>query len=136
MPSRMSETNRARSYDTRQNRGASLSGPTPKAMIDKYSIIPILACVFTIIVSSLEYKLFDLSTTETRLDNRLFWPVMAAISVILAVQRRSRLRKPLPPHIICLLVYLAFAAASVLWSFNKEASFIRFSQQAMVITSI
>jgi exopolysaccharide production protein ExoQ len=137
--SRISEKNRARSYDTRQNRRASrtaLSSPTPTAMIDKYTIIPILACVFATIVSPLEYTIFALPETETRLDTRIFWPVMAAISVVLAVQHRSRLPRPLPPHIVCLLVYLAFAGASVLWSFNPKVSFIRFAQQAMIVTSI
>ena len=61
---------------------------------------------------------------------------MAAISVVLAVQHNSRLRRPLPPHIICLLVYVAFAGASVLWSFNPRVSFVRFAQQAMIVTSI
>ena len=59
---------------------------------------------------------------------------MAAISVILAVQNRSRLT--LPPHIICLFAYLAFAGASVLWAFSPERSFIRYLQQVMIVTSI
>jgi O-antigen ligase len=33
-------------------------------------------------------------------------------------------------------MYLAFAGASVLWSFNPRVSTIRFAQQAMVVTSI
>jgi O-antigen ligase len=62
---------------------------------------------------------------------------MAAISVVLAVQNRSRLgRLTLPPHIVCLLAYLAFAGASVLWAFRPELSFIRFVQQLMIVTSI
>ena len=36
-------------------------------------------------------------------------------------------RLTLPPHIICLLAYLAFAGASVLWAFRPELSFIRFA---------
>jgi exopolysaccharide production protein ExoQ len=138
-PSRMSETNRARSNDTRQNRRGLptlLSGPTRKAIIDKCTTVPILVCVFATIVSPLEYIIFALPENETRLDTRVFWPAMAALSVFLAAQHRSRLPKPLPPHIICFLVYLAFAGASVLWSFNPRASLIRFAQQAMIVTSI
>jgi O-antigen ligase len=59
---------------------------------------------------------------------------MAAISIALVAQNRSRLT--LPPHIICLLAYLAFAGASVLWAFTPESSFVRFVQQVMVVTSI
>ena len=74
---------------------------------------------------------------EPRPENRIFWPAMAAISVVLAVRNRSRLgRLTLPPHIICLLAYLAFAGASVLWAFRPELSFIRFVQQVMIVTSI
>jgi O-antigen ligase len=135
MNSPISEPSRARSYDTRQNRRA-LGNPTPAGVIDRFALLPILACVFAAIISPLEYTILGVSTTETRLDTRIFWPVMAAISVVLAAQHHSRLRRPLPPHIICFLVYLAFAGASVLWSFNPRVSFIRFAQQAMIVSSI
>ena len=109
-------------------------------MIDKYAIVPISACVFALIVSPLlifvnSFPIQTLqSAMESRPENRIFWPAMAAISVVLAVRNRSRLT--LPPHIICLLAYLAFAGASVLWAFRPELSFIRFVQQAMIVTSI
>lgn len=105
-------------------------------VIDNCSIMPIVACIFATIVSPLEYTIFNLPVEETRLDTRIFWPVMVGISVALAIRYRSRLRWPFPPHITCLLAYLAFAGASVLWSFNPRVSFIRFAQQAMVVTSI
>ena len=74
---------------------------------------------------------------EPRPENKIFWPAMAAISVVLAVRNRSRFgRLTWPPHIICLLAYLAFAGASVLWAFRPELSFIRFVQQVMIVTSI
>jgi exopolysaccharide production protein ExoQ len=112
-------------------------------MIDKFAILPISACVYASIV----FPLLLFVTTgpphtlqsimETRPENRIFWPAMAAISVILAVLNRSRLgRLTWPPHIICLLAYLAFAGVSVLWAFRPEFSFIRFVQEVMVVTSI
>jgi O-antigen ligase len=62
---------------------------------------------------------------------------MAAISILLAVQNGPRPTKlTWPPHIVCLLAYLSFAGASTLWSLNPSVSFIRFAQQAMVVTSI
>jgi O-antigen ligase len=109
-------------------------------MMDKCAIVPISACVFALIVSPLlifvspiEHTVQSL-LTEHRPENKIFWPALAAISVVLAVQNRSRLK--LPPHIACLFVYLAFAGASVLWAFSPEISFIRFIQQVMIITSI
>jgi exopolysaccharide production protein ExoQ len=109
-------------------------------MIDKYAIVPISACIYALIVSPLliYFNSFPIQTLqaamESRPENRIFWPAIAAISVILAVRNRSRLT--FPPHIICLLAYLAFAGASVLWAFSPESSFIRFIQQAMIVTSI
>jgi O-antigen ligase len=110
-------------------------------MIDKCAIVAISACVFALIVSPLlifftssPIDVLEAQVYPQRPENRFFWPALAAIAVALAMQNRSRLI--LPPHIICLLVYLAFAGASVVWAFNRELSFIRFTQQAMIITSI
>jgi exopolysaccharide production protein ExoQ len=105
-------------------------------MIDKFAIVPISACVFALIIFPLLlfFSYSDINTLDGRLEPRIFWPAMAAISVILAAQNRSRLA--LPPHIICLFAYLAFAGASVLWAFSPERSLIRFVQQVMIVTSI
>jgi O-antigen ligase len=145
MHPRISEADRARDYDTRQNRGASRTafiGPTPRGMIDKFVILPGLACIFALTVSPLfnYFTPLDIQAVHNgvaRPENRIFWPAVAAISVILAVQNRSRLAKlTWPPHIICFLAYFSFAGASVLWAFSPESSFVRFVQQAMIVTSI
>src|SRR5246127_2076328 len=111
--------------------------------VDKCAVVAVSACVFALIVSPLLIFLTapDVWTPqnimEARPENRIFWPAMSAISVVLAVQTRSRLARPtLPPHIICLLAYLAFAGASVLWAFSPEQSLTRFVQQVMIVTSI
>ena len=70
MHSRISQTNRVGIYNTRQSRGASraaLSGPTPKAMIDKFAILPISACVFALIVDP--FLFFSLLTTDPAARN-------------------------------------------------------------------
>ena len=136
----------ARGYDALQIQGASriaLRTPAPKAWIDIYTIVPFLACVFALIVSPLS-GFFNPSEQQAVMDGtnaqllpRIFWPVMAGISIILVAQNSSRVAKlTWPPHIICLAVYLSFAGASILWSFDPTASFVRFAQQAMVVTSI
>src|SRR5207253_414268 len=66
---------------------------------------------------------------------RVFWPAMAAMSVMFAVQNRSRL-STWPPHILWLFACLAWAGVTVLWAFKPESSFIRFLQQSMIIISI
>ena len=138
------QTNRVRSYHTRQSLDASrapLNGPAPATLMDKFALLPILACVFALIVSPLLLFLTDLKTLESqtlasdaRPENRIFWPALAAISLVLVVRNRSRLT--LPSNIICLLAYLAFAGASVLWAFSPESSFVRFIQEVMIVSSI
>ena len=107
-------------------------------MIDTCSTVPILACLFAVIISPLLiYTYSDFQALEARPENRIFWPAMAAIAVVLAAQHRSRLaRLTWPPHIICLFAYLAFAGASVLWAFSPERSLIRLFQQLMIVMSI
>src|SRR5262245_13964966 len=98
-------------------------GRSSTPVIDKYTIAPIAACVFALIVSPLILFVVGLtgpgialqSLMEPRPENRIFWPAMATLSVVLAVRNRSHLsRLTFPPHIVCLIAYLAFAGASVL----------------------
>ena len=110
-------------------------------MIDKCAIVPILACALPFnsgaiidLLLLLRQRLFQvIGEPARRID--FSGLRMAAISVVLAMRNRSRL-VILPPHIICLLAYLAFAGASVLWAFRPELSFIRFVLQVMIVTSI
>src|SRR5262249_43931234 len=119
------------------------------AIIDKCVIVPILVCVFGTIVAplliyhpagtakGLSAAEVQILLTTSRPANKIFWPTLAAISVLLAVRNHSRLvRLTWPPHIICLLAYLALAGASVLWSVRPELSLTRFVVQAMIVTSI
>src|SRR6266851_4387898 len=116
---------------------------SPTSMVDKYAIVPLLACAYAAMIGPLlDFAFFalpsaNIQNAEPGVPNRIFWPVMALVSVVLAAQHRSRrARLTWPPNIICLLAYLAFAGASVLWSFNPGVSFTRFAQQAMIVTSI
>jgi exopolysaccharide production protein ExoQ len=109
---------------------------------DKYATVPILACAFALIIFPILtfVTASDLARpqfAESRAEPRIFWPAMAMISVLLLARNWFRISKlAWPPPVICLLAYLAFAGASVLWAFRPEISFIRFVQQAMIITSI
>jgi exopolysaccharide production protein ExoQ len=112
-------------------------------MIDKCAIVLISVCVYASIVSPLLIFVTTGAPTSlqaamvTREENKIFWPMVAAISVVLALLNRSRLsRLAWPPHIICLFAYFAFAGASVLWAFRPELSFLRFVLQGMVLSSI
>jgi exopolysaccharide production protein ExoQ len=103
--------------------------------IDTCVIVPIAACVYAEILSPLlAYANPGTSMMTPRLENKIFWPALAAISVVLVIRNWSRLT--VPPHIICLFAYLALAGASVLWAFRPEFSAIRFILQMTIVTSI
>ena len=110
-------------------------------LFDRYIAVPIAACVYATIVSPLILSscnpLDAKCALESRPENKIFWPAMAAISLIFVTQNISRVgRLRLPPHILCFLAYFAFAGASVVWAYKPELSFIRFTQQVMIVTSI
>jgi exopolysaccharide production protein ExoQ len=117
--------------------GSDLPG-SPASILDKYATVPITACVFALIVSPLSFYFYPThSITDTDYEARIFWPVMAAISIIFAAQNGSRFRRLVsPPHILCLFACVAIAGASVLWAFKPESSFVRFVQQVMVVASV
>jgi exopolysaccharide production protein ExoQ len=102
-------------------------------IIDRYALLPISACVFALIASPMLAQFS--AGGDTDYLARVFWPTMAAISVVFAAQNGSRLRT-WPPHILWLFACLAWAGATVLWAFNPGSSFIRFLQQFMIIISI
>jgi exopolysaccharide production protein ExoQ len=106
-------------------------------IVDRFSVVPIVACIFSLIIFPLLtfYSPVDpRAVLEGRPETRIFWPVLSVISILLTAQSRSRFN--LPPNIICLLAYVAFAGASVLWAFSPERSSIRYLQQIMVVISI
>jgi exopolysaccharide production protein ExoQ len=115
---------------------------SPAAIFDKFAIIPVLACAYVAILIPLLSYISPRSNealvfVESQWENRVFWPLMAACAIALAVVHRSRLRgQTVPFHIICLLAFFALAGASVLWAFKPELSFTRFAQQALIVTSI
>ena len=116
-------------------------------IIDKYVIVPVLACIYTIIVAPIlsfftapapmrqwSVQSYLEAMTAPHWQNKVVWPALAAMSLVVALRNRSRLT--LPPYIICLIAYLALAGASVLWAFKPEVSLTRFVMQVIILTSI
>jgi hypothetical protein len=91
---------RVAEYPNPQSISTNRARPTfSTPMLDKFAIVPIAACVLALIVAPL--LLFvapSQNILDARLENRIFWPLLAAISVVLLVQNRSRRdRLSLPP---------------------------------------
>lgn len=103
-----------------------------------YAVVPVLACIYATIVFPLIIASCapedSVCLLEARPESKIFWPLLALISLVWAARNWSRLR--FPPLVIWLFAYLAFAGLSVLWAFKPETSFIRFAQQAMIVVSI
>lgn len=116
-----------------------LEGTRPAGRaIDMYIVVPILACAYATIVFPLIIATCSPGDAacllEARPESKIFWPALALIALIWAARQFSRLS--FPPAIVCLFAYLAFAGLSVTWAFKPEISFVRFAQQAMIITAI
>jgi exopolysaccharide production protein ExoQ len=112
------------------------------SIVDKRAIIPILACAFATIVNPcLEFAYStgtgNLQAAAPGLSGRIFWPAIFGISLVLAARNQfSPGKLTLAPHVKWLLAYVAFAGLSTLWAFKPEISFIRYTQQVMIISSI
>lgn len=119
------------------------TGPSSTPTIDKYGLITLVVCAYVAIIgpfiytggSDINVALADLQNAEPALAGRIFFPAISAVSIILAIRNHSRLRR-WPAHMICLLVFVAFAGASALWAFRPETSFVRFVQLVMMLSAI
>ena len=78
---------------------------------------------------------FQEDITTDRVENKIFWPAIAAIALgCWALRNGSRLTWP--PHVKWFFAYLALAGVSVLWAFKPEISFSRFASQIMMLIPI
>jgi len=114
--------------------------------VDKCSLVALSAFAYTLIIAPLlSYGTNTASLGSSaasqiqhimtpRLENKLVWPMLAGITVVLVLRNRSRVT--LPPHIVSLFAYLALAGASVLWAFKPELSLQRFVLLLLIVVSI
>ena len=122
------------------------SGPA----IDKFAIVPVFAFAYSIIVAPLLGVIFPNSGAigtsaaariaalmQPRPENKIFWPAMVAIAVVLVARNHSRFVKlTWPPHLKWFLAFLAYCGASVLWAFKPEFALTRFVLESMIIISV
>jgi O-antigen ligase len=75
---------------------------------------------------------------QGRIENVLFWPVAAAITLVLVLYNRSLIDtgflRSVP--IMSLAAYMLFAAASVSWAYSPDYSFKRLIAQLLVLIVI
>ena len=72
---------------------------------------------------------------KPRIENLLFWPTLAGITLMLAFANWSKLDKGYfrSGPIVSLIAYFIFAGASVAWAFSPENSFSRYVVQLLAV---
>jgi exopolysaccharide production protein ExoQ len=107
-------------------------------VMNAYLLAPIAACGYALIIHPLILTtcspLDSECLGESRLDNKIFWSLLAGISWILAIRYYSRIA--LPQHIAFLFALLGIAGLSIAWAFRPDLSLIRFALQCMIVSSI
>jgi exopolysaccharide production protein ExoQ len=97
------------------------------------AIMPLSAIAYILLVLP-----FIPEDGNARAENRLFWPVAAALTLALILQNRARIDygfwRSMP--IMSLIAYLLFAAASVSWAYSPEDAFVRLTVQVLVIVVV
>ncbi len=70
-----------------------------------------------------------------RVENILFWPILAALVLTLVFQNRAQIdfRFFRSAPIVSLIAYLVFAAASVTWAFSPDYAFSRVVVQVLAL---
>jgi exopolysaccharide production protein ExoQ len=93
------------------------------------AVIPALAVFYVLLVLP-----FLPDDGKGRVENILFWPVAAALTLTLVFSNWARIDfkffRSLP--IASLIVYLVFASASVTWAYSPDFAFSRLVAQVMV----
>ncbi len=103
------------------------------------ALTPTLACFYAvIIIPILDYQSQPFRTElADGLPNRIFWPSLAALSIVLAARDfRFARRQRLAPHILWLIALALYAGASTVWAIKPELSFVRYTQQVFILISI
>jgi exopolysaccharide production protein ExoQ len=97
------------------------------------AIMPVFAIFYILLV----LPFFPGDGTE-RVENILFWPVVAVLTLTLVFQNWARIDyrffRSLP--IMSLIAYLVFAAASVTWAYSPDFAFSRLVVQVLALIVI
>jgi exopolysaccharide production protein ExoQ len=94
------------------------------------AVIPVSAILYVLLVLP-----FLPDDGKGRVENILFWPVAAALTLTLVFQNRTRIdyRFFLSLPILSLIAYLVFAAASVTWAYSPDFAFSRLVVQVLAL---
>ena len=111
-----------------KSNGMGFSGATQLA------IIPLFAIFYVLLI----LPFLSDEDRQGRVENILFWPIAALLTLMLVFRNRARIDRKffLSLPIISLFVYLIFAAASVMWAYSPDFAFSRLAVQVLVVIVI
>ncbi|WP_426528018.1 O-antigen ligase family protein [Bradyrhizobium sp. McL0615] len=94
------------------------------------AMMPVLAMIYVLLVLP-----FLPDDGKGRVENILFWPLAALLTLMFVFQNWARVdyRFFRSPPILSLLAYILFAAASVAWAFAPDFAFSRLVVQILVL---
>jgi exopolysaccharide production protein ExoQ len=97
------------------------------------AIIPVFAIFYVLLILP-----FIPGEGKPRVENILFWPVAALLTLTLVFWNRARIHRGffLSLPILSLTAYLVFAAASVTWAYSPDFAFSRLVVQVLVLIVI
>lgn len=103
-----------------------------------YLACPLAGLVYALIVHHLiiaRCSPIDTACNFTsRPDNKILWPALALISLVLVGSNWRRFS--VPTNIAWLLAFVAFAGLSVVWAYRIDLSATRYAQQVMIVTAV
>ena len=107
-------------------------------VLDRYSIIPAVACIYALIVHPILISACSMNDMACLSGagsySKAFWPILFLVALASILLNRARFT--LSTNVVWLLICITFAGASVAWAFRPELSLIRYAQQIMIVTAI
>ena len=102
-----------------------------------FDILPALVCLYVTVIFPLSLRLFPSEELESRIEHRIFWPMVAGLAFIGCARRFRSLRaRDVPVAFWLLGLYLALSVCSLSWSAAPDSAFRRFVQQLLVISAV
>jgi O-antigen ligase len=107
-------------------------------------LIPTVVCAYPALISPLLiYLTADASATQitseidSRIENKIFWPMVVLVTITLSWRRLAYLRLiKAPAGLLFLATYIALAGCSVFWSVEPNTTVRRIIHEIMILVSI
>jgi O-antigen ligase len=94
--------------------------------------LPATALLYTAVAAPTLFMIFPSAEDASRLENRLTWPILTALALLIIFDRREKLAD-VRYNILCLCAFLLFCALSTFWALFPGITLFRVVTQAMIV---